>query len=190
VTVLKITTHGSSPVSCPLCGPTLPASDCRRERGYTLCNCRRCVLDFKGPARRDVSWADAAKFEIDGAGADGLGEAVKPLWPAGKLAGMTGSMPRYSPTIRRWVLNSLFVAVTGATWGVLWLATRHSKGLGNRRSFMAPLVLIGVTVAVHRLIRAKSDSWLRSAALAGVITLVVMAGIASIQPISDYIEFG
>ena len=94
-----------------------------------------------------------------------------------------------SPTIRRWIVNSLLVAVIGGTWGSLWLATRHSKGLGNTRSVMALVVLMGITAVLHHLLRKKSDSWLKSAALAGVITLAVMAAAASVGPILDYIEF-
>ena len=100
------------------------------------------------------------------------------------------SMTSHSPAIRRWVVNTLLVAVIAATWGSLWLATRHSKGLGSTQHVMALVVLIGVTAVLHHLLRTKSDSWLKSAALAGVITLAVMAGAVSIGPILDYIEFG
>ena len=99
-------------------------------------------------------------------------------------------MTSHSPTIRRWVVNTLLVAVIATTWGSLWLATRHSKGLGSTQNVMALVVLIGVTAVLHHLLRTKSDSWLKSAALAGVITLAVMAGFAFMGPILDYIEFG
>lgn len=99
-------------------------------------------------------------------------------------------MTTQTAAIRRWIFKLLLVAVMGATWSLLWLATRHAKGLGSSQSAMALLVLIGVTAVLHHLLRTQSDSWLKSAALAGVITLAVMAGFAFVGPVLDYLEFG
>lgn len=50
---------------------------------------------------------------------------------------------------------------------------------GNPRSyFAAPIVLCGITVAVHRLLRPHKNAWPYSALIAGFIVLIVLLWLA------------
>jgi membrane protease YdiL (CAAX protease family) len=58
-------------------------------------------------------------------------------------------------------------------WLFLIVAVPRSSGWGgsSARFFMAPIVLTGITVAVHRLVRGHRNAWALSALVAAVISL-------------------
>ena len=67
----------------------------------------------------------------------------------------------------------LLVCAAVPIWLFLIVVVPQSPGWGgsSSRFFMAPFVLIGITAAVHRLLRGRRDAWALSALVAAVISL-------------------
>jgi len=75
---------------------------------------------------------------------------------------------------RRFSLSSLLLSCAGVPiWVYLIVAVPQSAGWGGSpmRFVMAPLVLTGITVAVHRLVRGYRNAWAMSAFAAAVVSL-------------------
>ena len=71
-------------------------------------------------------------------------------------------------------LSSLLLLFAAAPiWVSLIVAVPQSSGWGGSpmRFMMAPLVLIGITAAVYRLVRGHQNAWAMSALAAAVISL-------------------
>lgn len=79
------------------------------------------------------------------------------------------------PTIALSTLWLLFMA--SPLWLVLIAVVPNSTGWGNgvHRFVMAPVVLLGITVAIQRLLVGYKDAWALSALLAGIITFAALS---------------
>jgi hypothetical protein len=80
-----------------------------------------------------------------------------------------GRMKRYQFSLCSWLL----VGAAAPIWLVLIVTVPQSTGFGGSgtRFIMAPLVLLGITAAVHRLLRDRPSAWALSALIAAVICL-------------------
>lgn len=77
----------------------------------------------------------------------------------------------------------LLVTAALPMWLFLFVSVPQSTGWGGGafRFVAAPLVLLGITVAVHRLVRNSRAAWALSMFVAGIITmgsLVLVAWLA------------
>ena len=86
------------------------------------------------------------------------------------------------PSIRYSLMDLLLVATAVPIWASLSVAVSQSPGWGGSplRYIIAPLVLCGMTVAIHHLFHGRKYDWSLSALLAGVIALTTLMFVASI----------
>lgn len=79
------------------------------------------------------------------------------------------------PKVALSTLWLLFMA--SPLWLVLIVVVPNSNGWGNGldRFVMAPLILLGITVAIQRLLRGYKDAWALSALLAGIIAFAALS---------------
>ena len=71
------------------------------------------------------------------------------------------------------LMTMLLLSAAIPIWLFLIVALPESPGFGGSpsRFIMAPLVLGGITVAIHRLLRGHRNAWALSSLLAAVIAL-------------------
>ena len=75
-------------------------------------------------------------------------------------------------------LTGIAIALLAATvWTlvVIEVFLRSDSGRGFDRYVIGPLVLCGLTAAIHRLLRSRKHAWSVSALIAGIGALVVLA---------------
>jgi hypothetical protein len=75
-------------------------------------------------------------------------------------------------------LTGIAIALLAATvWTlvVIEVFLRSDSGRGFDRYVIGPLVLCGLTAAIHRLLRPRKHAWSVSALIAGIGALVVLA---------------
>jgi len=78
------------------------------------------------------------------------------------------------------LMSFLLLAAGLPFWLFLRLVVMQGPGWGNNpvQYVIAPLVLSGITVAIHRLLRKHKDAWAISFLLAGVIALSSLYAVA------------
>lgn len=81
--------------------------------------------------------------------------------------------PMQKPTIALSTLWLLFMA--SPLWLVLIIAVPANMGGGLHRFVMAPLVLLGITVAIQRLLRGYTNAWTLAALMAGTIAFAALS---------------
>ena len=74
----------------------------------------------------------------------------------------------------------LLVVLAIPAWAFLVVTVPNSVGWGSDpvRFVMAPIVLCGITAAIHRLLRRFKDAWPLSALIAGLGVLAILAWMA------------
>jgi heme O synthase-like polyprenyltransferase len=80
------------------------------------------------------------------------------------------------------LMELLLVAAAMPIWLFLFVTVPQSTGWGGSafRFVAAPLVLSGITVAIHRLVRNARAAWALSMFIAGIIAMgsLLVAGLA------------
>jgi hypothetical protein len=81
------------------------------------------------------------------------------------------------PSIRYSLMDLLLVAMAIPIWLHLTLILSQGRRWGSSplRYIMAPLVLCGMTFAIHHLLRGRKNAWSLSALLAAGIALVSLS---------------
>lgn len=78
----------------------------------------------------------------------------------------------------RFNLAGLLIGLLAApVWILIAIEVPLHNGFGgsSRRYAVAPIVLCGMTAAIHRLLRPRKNAWPLSALIAGVFILAVIA---------------
>jgi hypothetical protein len=82
--------------------------------------------------------------------------------------------------MRPWQFSLLSLLISAAAASNWFVAIVDINSTGKVHPATAPMVLIGVTAAIHHLVRDKRDAWAISAFLAGVVvtaSLYLAAGL-------------